>query len=237
MTTWTPAAVASSRFKGAFESWRCVEAQHVVSTMRVVDTVAEQRVLEMLIDQAKPASPRNVDGLHYLLAAPFRYRPQPPGSRFRAPDDAGVFYAAREIRTACAEVAWWRWKGILGDTPALEHLPPASFTILPVQVRDDTVDLRRPPLDADRAVWTHPADYTGTQAFARVAREAGVGILVYESVRDPQHGANVAALRPAALRGLDETRQQTWQLLVSRTTANWVRAGSAGFSFAAAMWE
>jgi hypothetical protein len=213
-----------------------VEAQHVVSTMRLVDTPEEQRRLEMILDQAKPGIARALEKLHFLLAAPFRYRPWPPGSRFRAPDDPGVFYGALEIRSACAEMAWWRWKGFLLDSPALAELPPVSFTLFPVGVADRAVDLREPPLAEDRATWTHKADYSGTQAFARTAREADVGLIIYESVRDPEHGANVAVMAPRAFRRFQSTRGQTWTLLVNRARAHWVRSEAVAFSFDASLW-
>jgi RES domain-containing protein len=230
--TWTRDAVASSASRRSAELWRGVEAQHVVSSMRLVDSLEEQRVLETLIDHAKPANPASLAGMHYLLAAPFRYRPRPPGSRFRGPDDPGVFYGAEKIRTACAEIGWWRWRGFLMDAPALRELGPVTFTLFPARARGSTVDLRRPPLDADHATWTDPERYAGTQALARVAREAGIAMLIYESVRDPEKGANIAVLRPEALAGLDEQRQQTWQLIVNATHAHWRRSGDEGFSFA-----
>lgn len=204
--------------------------------MRLVDTPEEQRRLERLLDDAKPGIAKPLQGLHYLLSAPFRYRPRPPGSRFRAPEDPGAFYAALEIRTACAEMAWWRWKGFLMDSPALEELPPVAFTLFPVAVADRAVDLRKPPLDADRAVWTHPSDYSGTQAFGRVARAEDIGMILYESVRDPQHATNVAVIAPRAFKRFTSTRGQTWTLLVNRARANWVRSEALAFSFDARLW-
>jgi hypothetical protein len=235
-TTWTPAAVASRAAEARFEAWRAVEAQHVVSTARLVP-VAEQRRLEEILDAAKPPVPPGIERLHYLLAAPFRYRPLPPGSRFRAPDDPGVLYAAHERRTACAEAGWWRWKGFLLDCRGLDELPPARFTLFPLEMRGSAVDLRKAPFARDRAAWQDRESYARTQAFARVAREAGVGIVVYESVRDPGRGANAAALHPRALGKPGQTRMQTWTLLVSRGGAKWIRDGAEAFSFDAAGWE
>ena len=59
--------------------WRVVEAQHRASTMRLVDTLAEQRALEDLLEASKPPVPAEARHLHYLLATPFRYR-SPHGS-------------------------------------------------------------------------------------------------------------------------------------------------------------
>jgi hypothetical protein len=204
--------------------------------MRLVDTPDEQRRLERLLDEAKPGIAKPLRGLHYLLSAPFRYRPPAPGSRFRAPDDPGAFYAAIEIRSACAEMAWWRWKGFLLDSPAIQELPPVSFTLFPVAVADRAVDLRLPPFDADRGTWTHKSDYSGTQSLGRVARDADVGMILYESVRDPEHGTNVAVIAPRAFRRFTPTRGQTWTLLVNRSRANWIRSESLAFSFDTALW-
>ena len=65
------------------------------STMALVDTLDEQHVLERLLDDGKPPVPDGRRALHYLLFTPFRYPPPPGGSRFRGPNDPGVFYARR----------------------------------------------------------------------------------------------------------------------------------------------
>lgn len=63
-------------------AWRGVEAQHVASTMRLVDDPDEQLMLEQILEVSKPPKPAMKVPKHYLLATPFRYRPQHP-SRFR----------------------------------------------------------------------------------------------------------------------------------------------------------
>jgi hypothetical protein len=61
-----------------------VEAQHRISTLKLVDTVEEQQALEQLIEETKPPLPPECAGLHYLLSTPFRYGAvYPVGSRFR----------------------------------------------------------------------------------------------------------------------------------------------------------
>jgi hypothetical protein len=47
-----------------------VEAQHVASTMKIVDDAAEQDLLESLLEASKPPLPDPADGLDYLLASP-----------------------------------------------------------------------------------------------------------------------------------------------------------------------
>ena len=114
--------------------------------MALVDTVAEQAVLERLVEASKPPVPRDVArlGLHWLLFTPFRYPPPPGGSRFRGPNDPGVFYGAEQPRTACAEVGYWRWRH-LRDSPGLKAMPARPQTVFRVPVSGSAIDLREPP--------------------------------------------------------------------------------------------
>ena len=159
-----------------------VEAQHLATTMKLVDTAEEQDILEAILEESKPPLPPDVVGLGYLLASPFRHAPLAPGSRFRSPTDPGVFYGAGTIRTSAAEIGFWRWK-FLQETEGLKRLGPAAHTAFSAPIDTTTVDLRLAPFDKDAAVWSHPSDYSRTQAFARVARQAGAGAILYGSVR------------------------------------------------------
>lgn len=237
--TWTPHAVGSERARFQGDLWRAVEAQHVASTMALVDTLAEQQVLEGLLDESKPAVPAGARRLHYLLFTPFRYRPPRHGSRFRGDNDPGVFYAADEVRTACAELGYWRWRH-LADTPALASMPVASQTVFRVKVAAPAVDLRKPPFVTDRARWTDPGDYAACQAFARVARAAQVAAIRYESVRDPRHGGCCALLDPTGFAKRDPLEQQTWMLSVTRERVVWKRSHTLAderFDFVADAWR
>ena len=53
--TWTPPAVASEAVRYAGDAWRAVEAQHVVATMALVDTLDEQRCSRTSSTTGKPA--------------------------------------------------------------------------------------------------------------------------------------------------------------------------------------
>ncbi len=108
--TWTPAALSSEARPYRGICWRLVEAQHRVSTLKLVDTLAEQAALERLLEETKPPVPPECRHLHYLLATPFRYgAPYPQGSRFRrAGFTPGVYYASEHVETAVAEAAFHR---------------------------------------------------------------------------------------------------------------------------------
>lgn len=237
LPTWTPAELSSSSADIACKAWRMVEAQHIVSTLKLVDTRAEQELLEEILEEHKPPVPPEAKGLDYLLFSPFRYDTRPPsGSRFRAINDPGVFYGAETVRTAAAEVAYWRWK-FLQDTSGLTRLQPCTFTAFRVPVKTRSIDLRQPPLDAHSTIWTHPSDYSGTQAVGKVARKAGIGALLYRSVRDPEPHFCIAVLTPRAFAAKKpDSATQTWVLAVSGDEAIWMRQGDETFSFATAAW-
>ncbi len=196
----------------------------MVSTMALVDTLDEQHALERILDAGKPAVPAGARHLHYLLFTPFRYPPLPSGSLFRGPTDSGVFYGADALRTACAELGYWRWRHLL-DAPALTAMPAKPQTVFRVKLATTAVDLRVPPFERDRDAWTSPDDYAGTRRFGVAARESGVGAIRYESVRDPQHGGCAAVLRWDAFAKPAPVELQTWMLLVARDRVVWQRTG------------
>jgi hypothetical protein len=232
--TWTPRAVASEAVRAHRRLWRAVEAQHVASTLRLVANVEEQLVLERLLDQSKPPLPSEAGGLHYLLATPFRYS-SPIGSRFRAPADFGIWYGAEAQRTACAELGFWRWR-FLTDSEGLDGIGPSPQTVFRAGIDVRLIDLTRPPFMRSRAVWTHPADYGPTQDLARVARGEDIDAIRYESVRDEEHGAAVAVLRPTCFKPRKPLEQQAWFLTVRRTAVIWQREGQT-FEFDARAWR
>ncbi|MBM4188418.1 MAG: RES domain-containing protein [Gemmatimonadetes bacterium] len=211
-------------FEGS--AWRAVEAQHVAATMMLVDSLEEQRVLEHLLDQAKPRLPEGVRHLHYLLATPFRYPPPPGGSRFRGPRDPGVFYCATAVRTACAELGFWRWKFL--EASGLVSIPPAPHTLFRVRLQGAAIDLRVAPFSSRGRRWTHPTDYAPCQALAREARASRVELIRYQSVRDPEQGAAIAVLAPSAFAEPAPVTAETWYLGVNRTAVWWVRDHSHG---------
>ena len=232
-STWTPHAVESEARRATRRLWRAVEAQHVASTLRLVANVEEQLVLERLLDQSKPAMPAEAKDLHYLLATPFRYA-SPIGSRFRSPADSGVWYGAERERTARAELGFWRWRFLM-DSEGLESLGPSPQTVFRAAIAGRLVDLTAPPFVRARAEWTHPKDYAPSQRFARLAREARIDAIRYESVRDPQHAAAVAVLRPSCFKPRRPLEQCAWFLTVRRNAVIWQREGVSD-EFLAADW-
>src|ERR1700751_4596827 len=93
---WTQGALRSSLTKLTGKCWRVVEAQHRVSTTKITDPLAEQEILENLLEETKPPVPEDCAHLHFLLLTPFRYSARNPyGSRLPRPQPGnGGFYAA-----------------------------------------------------------------------------------------------------------------------------------------------
>ena len=233
-STWTPRAVASKASTASTRLWRAVEAQHIAATLRLVDNLEEQRLLEDILEATKPAIPAAAKKLHYLLFTPFRYPPQ-RGSRFRALDDPGVFYGAETVRTACAELGFWRWR-FLSESKGLTTLGPAQQTLFQAGVKALTIDLEKQPFERHAMLWQDPDDYRATQAFAKTARAAGVGLIRYRSVRDSQPGRCGAVLRPDAFSSRNPTAPtQTWLLTVTKEFAIWQR-DRAAFEFDMRRW-
>lgn len=223
MTAWDPAWFGQAVAPRALLAWRGVEAQHVVSTMRLVDTIAEQDLLEQLLEASKPALPAMAPR-HYLLATPYRYSPA-HASRFRPPKARGQWYGAEAIFAACAEVAYWRHRFILDSAGLLDQPLLTEHTFFQGAIDGRSIDLLSPPWNEARAVWTDGSDYTGTQALARAAQAQGVQWLAYESVRAPGHrcavvfDADVLAEPPG---GLDRTLQ-TWHCKATRASVMFTR--------------
>jgi hypothetical protein len=213
LPTWTPAALSREIRRIAGRCWRVVEAQHLVSTMKLVDTLAEQRVLEQVLETTKPRIPTDCVGRHYLLATPFRYgAPYPSGSRFRrAGHTPGVFYASDTPHTAIAEMAFRRLL-FFADAPTVPWPINASeFTAFAVRFRTASgLDLTAPRLDRDGDRWTHPTDYSACQALADTAREVRVEALRYRSARSA--GRNLAILTCRAFATTEPIERQTWRL-------------------------
>ena len=146
-----------------------------------------------------------------------------------------MFYGAETLRTAAAELAYWRWR-FLQDAVDLVRLGPVAHTAFQAAISTRVVDLRKTPFDAARPAWEHPHDYRQTQAFARLVREAQVGGIVYCSVRDQTPAWCLALLAPDGFaKSKPDPKTQTWFLAVSQEGATWRREEEA-MAFGAQGW-
>jgi hypothetical protein len=218
LPTWTAGALSSEAIRLEGKVWRLVEAQHRVSTLKLVDTLDEQALLEELVEETKPAIPAECRHLDYLLATPFRYGSvYPYGSRFRrAGRTRGVFYAAEQVATAVAEMAFYRLLFFADSPDTPWPTDAAEYTAFSAAIRtDEGIDLTKPPLSRDSAHWTALIDYEACQALADASREAELRAIRYQSVRDPAKRANVAVLSCLAFAKPRPVDRQTWRIRLS----------------------
>jgi hypothetical protein len=188
--------------------------------MKLVDTLAEQDLLESIVERTKPLVPPGCAHLHYLLATPFRYgAAYPRGSRFRRPGHTpGVFYASRAPATAVAEMAFHRLLFFAESPGTPWPVNAAEYTAFASEIRTRAaLDLTKPPLVRQRAQWMHCTDYEACQHLAEQARTAAIDAIVYSSVRDPAGGSNVAILTCQPFVEAKPVNHQMWRIQLGAT--------------------
>ncbi|WP_027230590.1 RES family NAD+ phosphorylase [Phyllobacterium sp. UNC302MFCol5.2] len=211
---WTPDALRSEARDSHGGCWRLVEAQHRVSTMKLVDTLDEQALLEDELEATKPPLPPACIHLDYLLATPFRYGRYPGNSRFRREGySPGVFYSSEMVETAVAETAFYRLLFFIESPGTPWPRNALEFTAFEARyATTHAIDLTVAPFAEHRSRWTHPTDYSACLDLADAALAAGIDLIRYQSVRDPQGGANLALLSCACFAMPNPVRKTTWRL-------------------------
>ena len=179
---------------------RLVESQEVTATLLLTDSLAEQDLLEAIIDSAKPPVPDDCQHMHYLLYTPFRYPPLKYGSRFGSRAERGIFYASRQAQTCMAEVAYYRfcwWHDMLEAPP---HAIDSCHTLFEFSYRSDSgVDFSSYDYAESSEELKDRSSYRETQALGKRVRESAVEVLVYPSARCVNGGRNIALFHPAAI--------------------------------------
>lgn len=233
---WQPAWFERGVRRRQAKLWRGVEAQHLIATMRLVDSNAEQLVLETMLEASKPPKPPTAAGKHYLLFTPYRYRP-PQGTRFTRPAHTGIWYGAEQLHTACAEVAYWRWRFLTDNDALVDEALHTQHTFFQAQVAGRCVDLTGVPWNASSAQWTHKRDYSECRALADSAKEKNVDWIRYPSVR--MNGGRCGAVLALEALSLDENfPQQIWACKVTRLGVYLQHTNSSErFEFAAEAWQ
>ena len=215
---WTRCGGEANARPLRLRAWRVVEAQHRISTRKLVDSDAEQQLLEELIEAGKPPLPDDLaaPGLHYLLATPFRYPPLRHGSRFATRFERGLWYGARGPRTAFAESAYYRLLFLAGTTA---ELAPVMLELSLFSARVDTVsgvDLQAPAFDEHVAAISSPVSYGSSQPLGADMRAAGVEAFLYRSARDRRGGTCAGVFTPRAFARPVPSTPQTWHCVATR---------------------
>jgi len=215
-TIWTECGGISNLRPMGLEAVRVVEAQHVVSTRKLVDSDAEQAVLEALIDTAKPPDPTQ-GRLHYLLSTPFRYPPLRHGSRFGSRFELGIWYGSEGIRTALAETAYYRLLFLEGTEANLGTVE-VELTSFSVRIASESgIHLGEPPFLAHAPSISSPTQYRRSQALGRSLRAEGVEVVLFRSARDREGGVNVAAFNARVFGRARPKAFRSWYAAATRT--------------------
>jgi len=194
-------------------AWRVVESQHLFSTRKLVDSDAEQQLLEDLIEEKKP--PADAPRLHFLLFTPFRYPPLPHGSRFGTRAERGIWYGSIEQRTAFAELAYYRLLFLEGTSAELAPLMLEVSAFCASYRTRRGVDLTRPPFDEHEGEISSPRRYAASQRLGLEMREGEVQAFHYRSARDAEGGTNVGLFTPEAFASPRPSVPETWHCVVS----------------------
>lgn len=194
------------------EVMRLVQSQEEVATLGLVDSLAEQRRLEQLLERTKPPLIKGTEHLHYLLAAPFRYPPLRCGSRFGTRHEPGLFYGSRDRSALLSEAAYYRfvfWNGMASPPPSRKL--ETQHNVFTVDCRSEHgLRLQAPPFTGFAELLTARDTYDATQQLGRAMRAAGIECFEYRSARDGAGGVNVALYTPQALASAGPKQVTSW---------------------------
>lgn len=180
----------------ALQPHRVVESQHKIATRKLVDTGAEQQMLEEMIDRAKPPMPIGMTRMHYLLSTPFRHPPLRWGSRFGTRTERGIWYGALTLDTAFAEVAYYRYVFIAGSAA---KLTPLSVELSAFRAAISTrkgIDLARAPFASQAKEIFSKTTYQVSQPLGAEMRRAGAEAFLFTSARCEKNGTNIGLFEP-----------------------------------------
>lgn len=197
-------------------AWRVVEAQHRISTRRLVDSDEEQAILEAMIDRAKTPLPPDCEGLHFLLSTPFRHPPLRNGSRFGTRLERSIWYGSEKLATALAEVAYYRLLFLEGTVASIDPIVVDLSAFRASLRTGEGVHLARPPFDPWEAEISSPSSYRTSQPLGAAMRGDGIELALFRSARDPGAGINLALFSPLGFARKRPSVPETWLSVTTR---------------------
>lgn len=212
------------------DAWRVVESQEAVATSQIVDSFAEQDVLETLLDDAKPPYRKGTEGLHFLIKTVFRYPPLRYGSRFGTQLMPSYFYASEAFETALCETAYYRFLFLEHMESPYEAPIRSEYSLFRVTVgSENCLDLTIPKFNKVQPQLVDPQSYIYSQSVGQWAleQELGVEIIRFYSARK-SNGVNLAISEPKAIRSRQPRELRQWLCL---TKWNSQQQGESSVSF------
>ena len=195
---WTRCGATRNCHRLSLAVHRLVEDQARSSTLKLVDSLEEQRILEEVIDEAKPLVPAAVSslGLHYLLSTPFRHPPLRNGSRFGRRHENGIFYGSAATETMLAEVAYYRLVLLEGSAAPLAPLQTRHSEFEVTAQSSKSIDLTQEPFRKYENQISSKSEYGFSQRLGTEMRAAGVEMFLFTSARAIPRRSNVALFAP-----------------------------------------
>ncbi len=158
----------------------------------MTDTLAEQELLENLIEETKPVIRQNA--VISIFSWPHRSAMAPPIRLDRA-SGARAAHRASTMRQRPLRQLLRRWLFyrllFYAESPATPWPSDAAeYTAFSAAITTTRMlDLTIEPLSEDSVLWLDLLDYSPCQALADTARLADADVIRYQSVRDPGQGS------------------------------------------------
>ncbi len=229
LSIWTRCAAKFSFCSLSFDAWRVVESQHITSTRKLVDSAAEQALLEALVDRVKPPLPpgKRFTDLHYLLFTPFRHPPLRHGSRFGVVTEPGIWYGSLDRETVFAEVAYYRLLFLEGTAAKITPVTVELTAFTAGVATKKGADLTKAPFDRYVRALGSKTSYAATHAVGKDMRAAGVEVFLYTSARASTTGTNVGLFVPSFAKRAPK-KVEAWICTADRTKVELTEKTFAG---------
>jgi len=112
----------------------------------------------------------------------------------------GVFYGAEELKTACAEAAYWRLRFWMDSAGLSTQSASLQMTLFEFYGKAEAmIDLTCLSFLGRRTEWISSSDYLATQA-----RNNSIQLIRYESARNCPNGRCLAVLSPQVFKSVKE---------------------------------
>ena len=205
---------------------RLVETQEVAATMKLVDDLDEQYLLEQMLDEVKPRYRPNTEHMHYLLKTPFRYPPLKYGSRFGSRLLPSFFYASENEKTVLAEVAYYRFVFLHHMQDPYEKPIHSQHMMFSLQVNSNLcADLSLQHFNSFESALVSVDNYHFCQTVGEYLQiNQQIEVIRYQSAR-AQDGMNIAIAKPTAIVSKEPESCQNWLCLTQSNKVSFTQAG------------
>ena len=213
------------------EPWRVVEAQHILNSRDLVDSLDEYEILEDLLNNSKPTI--NTQISDPLIFTPFRYPPLEYGSRFGRIFEPSLWYGSLDIKTALTEVAYYRLKFNQDSEAELGYID-TLLTAFNVWIKTNQgIDLTQKPFIKHKADISSKTSYTASQLLGSDMRENKIEAFLFHSARTTQTKKNLGVYAMDVFsqkNGSYTYNQQTWKCVSNKNEAQIARTDGFGKS-------